>query len=169
MRLGEPDVEGREADLEAEADDGAEEGGEERVRPVEEHAREHERARARVAREQVDPGGLAHALFAVLEGDQSRGGEPHGLPGEEERQLVRGEDDAAHGGDGREKEQPEARKMLLGVAVEIGCRMERGGCADSEDRRQEQVVTCSHRQGPNVEKSAYYTLLPPVLAMLECK
>ena len=144
VRLGEPDVEGRQADLQAEADEGAEEGGEKGVRPVEEHAREHERARARVAREEVDPGRPAGGLFAVLEGDEPRRGKAHRLPGEEERQLVRRAHDGAHGGERGGEEEPEARKATSGHSPEVACRMQRGGGSDCEGRCQEQVVERSH-------------------------
>ena len=144
VRFGQPHVEGREADLEAEADDGAEESGERAVRPTEENAREHERTGARVAGEEVDPGGLADGLLGVLEGDESGRGEAHRLPGEEESQHAGGENDAGHRRERRDEEEPEARLVTARLAVEIGRRMEGGGQPQRDDGHEKESLKFLH-------------------------
>ena len=167
MCFGKPDVEGREADFEPETDDGAGERREHAAGLKEKNAREHERARARVTREEVDPGRLADLLFGVLKRDESGRGKPHRFPGEQEREHSRCEHDADHCGDCGEIEQPESRKVATGLAVEIGGCVQRSRESNEYDgQKKDDFERIHERMSLLCEKiGAYFTLFGRIWQM----
>ncbi len=141
MGVRQPDVQGKEPRLRAEADqreqeeegggaggqlpqgrEGAEFGGTAPVRGEEEEGEE--RRRAEMGREQIEPGGFAHLLSPVVESDQKEGSQGHALPGGDEENRVGGGHHQDHGGDQEGVEKPggaqgAAARLVLEIAVTV--------------------------------------------------
>ncbi len=171
VRVGQPDVQGPEAGLGAEADQGDEEDGArargrarggdrvevEAARVLGEHREEREEeGDADVGGDEVGDARAAHLVALVLEGDEEEGAQRHHLPGHEEEDAVAGEHDCGHRGDEQVEERRGHREPALArVAGQIAAAVDRGEPGDEEDAEQEEgaqrihsEVEASDRQAP---------------------
>ena len=170
MGFREPDMQGCEAGLGAEADDGEEEeqggvgrcfhshGGEERGAVLlPEHGEESdEEHSAQMRRHQIDPRGVLHVAVAVVEVDEEEGRERHEFPGEHKEQAVAGGHHAGHAEEEDEIEGPvRAEVMLFGIGVAQGdAASQRAGEAQHENRQEEEAGKRVEAEGQCAEGQA---------------
>ena len=163
---GQPEVQGHDPRLQAEADEreheeGARRGGParagrerpqlERARRGPEPAEEREQdERPGVGRDEVHPARLLHLGPLVLGGDEQEGGERHDLPGEEEGDAVRREHDARHRRDQEAEAEAELPPVLRVLRLPPVARaVERARRAERVDGHQEEG---RERVEPQVER-----------------